>query len=394
MTESASGFDRRALIRTGIGVAAATAIGTELALPAAAAAAPAPAAPAGQGHPASPTSIIDFIITCDSWAARPPSTELVMNTGTTQKIMIHHTAYPNSTDYSVNQAIWLARDIQNLHMDVNAFSDTGQHFTVSRGGFVLEGRHRSLEGLRSGAGQVVSAHCPGENGRAIGIENEGTYITETPPKQLLDSLIELCVAIATRYRLGPNMIFGHWDFRATQCPGIAFYKLFPGIRRAVGKALGTKLSEVPERTWPTVLANQTGAVITVVQYLLRHHGYDITPTGTFNAATVLAVQDFQVRNGLPPAGLGEVTNETWDKLVPRPLAPGATGDPVSAVQSILVPKGYEVTVTGVFDAATHAAVREMQHLHDLPRTGTIDLATWCAIAGGIVRQEFTRALKA
>jgi N-acetyl-anhydromuramyl-L-alanine amidase AmpD len=389
MTEQSSGFDRRALIRTGIGVAAATAVGTELAMPAVAGAAP--VAPAGPTPPASPTSIIDFIITCDSWAARPPSSELVMNTGTTQKIMIHHTAYPNSTDYSVKQAIWLARDIQNLHMDVNAFSDTGQHFTVSRGGFVTEGRHRSLEGLRSGAGQVVSAHCPGENGRAIGIENEGTYITETPPKQLLDALTELCVAIATQYHLGPNMIFGHWDFRATQCPGIAFYKLFPAIRRAVAKGLGTRLAEIPDRTWPNVLANQTGAVITVVQYLLRSHGYDVTPTGAFNAATVLAVQDFQVRNGMEPAGLGEVTNATWDRLV-APLAPGATGDQVSAVQSILVPKGYAVTVTGVFDAATQDAVRELQRLHDLPRTGRIDLATWCAIAGGIVKQEFIRAL--
>ena len=33
----------------------------------------------------------------------------------------------------------------------------------------------------AGDQQVISAHCPGENGNAIGIENEGTYVTETPP---------------------------------------------------------------------------------------------------------------------------------------------------------------------------------------------------------------------
>lgn len=386
MSEKASGLDRRTLFKTGIGAAAVTAIGTDLALPAAAQAAE--AAPA-----ASPTSIIDFIITCDSWAARPPSGTLVMNTGTTQKILIHHTAYPNSTDHSVNQAIWLARDIQNLHMDINRFSDTGQHFTVSRGGHILEGRNRSLEGLRSGTQQVVAAHCPGENGRSIGIENEGIYITETPPGELLGALTKLCVAICTQYRLGAHNIFGHWDFRATQCPGIEFYKLFPQIRRDVAKALGTRLSEVPERTWPNVLANQTGAVIWLVQYLLRTHGYTLTPTGSFNSATVAAVQDFQTRNGLEPAGLGEVTDATWDLLV-TPLGTDSTGDAVTGLQRILQPKGYPVSVTGTYDAQTLEAVEQMQKLHHLPATGRVDLDTWCAVAGGVVRREFLGALAA
>src|SRR5256885_749492 len=83
---------------------------------------------------------------------------LVRRVGTTRKIVVHHTDYPNTTDYSRDQAIWLAKDIQNLHMDHNGWSDTGQHFTVSRGGYVTEGRHRSLEGLTLGTEQVQSAH--------------------------------------------------------------------------------------------------------------------------------------------------------------------------------------------------------------------------------------------
>jgi len=378
-------FDRRTLIKTGLGAAAASAVGTELATPAVAHAAAAPTSE-------SPTSIIDFIITCDSWAARPPSSTLVMNTGTTQKIVIHHTAYPNSTDYSVNQAIWLARDIQNLHMDGNGWSDTGQHFTVSRGGFILEGRHRSLEGLRSGTQQVVAAHSPGENGRGIGIESEGTYITETPTRALLEALTKLCVAICTQYGLHAHNIFGHWDFQATQCPGIAFYRLFPKVRRDVARALGTRLSEVPARTWPNIISSSRGAVVTALQYLLRTHGYQVTPSVTFDADTVAAVQDFQVKHGMPPAGLGEVTGPTWDALVPV-LGAGSTGDAVSAVQQILIQKGYQLVLNGVFDADTKEAVRQMQHLHGLPATGKVDLATWCATLGGIVRQEFHRALK-
>src|SRR5215218_5676858 len=95
-------------------------------------------------------SPFDFIIDCDSWGARPPSSTLVMNTRRTRKIVIHHMAFPNVTDYSRDAAIALAKKCQNLHMDNNGWSDTGQHFTISRGGYVLEGRHRSLEGLTSG----------------------------------------------------------------------------------------------------------------------------------------------------------------------------------------------------------------------------------------------------
>jgi N-acetylmuramoyl-L-alanine amidase/Putative peptidoglycan binding domain len=379
-------YSRRTLMKTGLSAAAATAVGTELASPAAAAPVAAASAEADR------TAIIDFIITCDSWAARPPSGTLTMNTGTTQKIVVHHTAYPNSTDYSANQAIWLARDIQRLHMDVNGWSDTGQHFTVSRGGFVLEGRHRSLEGLRSGTQQVVGAHSPGENGRGIGIENEGTYITETPPRQLFDSLIKLCVAICTQYGLHAYNIFGHWDFRETQCPGISFYRQFPMLRRAVARSLGTRLAEVPARTWPNPFSSTTGATVAVLQYLLKIKGYAVTPTGVFDATTVAAVEDFQVKNGIPLAGLGEVLGDTWELLV-VPLDSRSTGDAVAALQRILIPKGYEVNPTAVFDAETRTAVRLMQRLHGLPETGRVDVSTWCAVLGGIVREEFRGFLK-
>jgi hypothetical protein len=372
-------LDRRTLIKSGAGAAA---VGG-LALPGVAAAAPSTA----DRRPAQP--FIDQIITGTSWAARAPSGSPTLNTGTTQKVVIHHTAYPNSTDYSVNQAIWLARDIQNLHMDGNGWLDSGQHFTVSRGGFVLEGRAGSLAALRGGTQQVVGAHSPGENGRAIGIENEGIYVEEAPPRSMLAGLTSLCVEVCRRYGLGAHVLFGHWDFRETQCPGIEFYKLFPNVRRDVARALGQRPSATPARTWPNVLSPSTGPVVRLAQYLLRTHGYAVQATGTFDAGTVAAVNDFQVRNGMPAAGLGEVLGGTWDVLVPA-LDGRSTGDAVLGLQSILLPKGYPVELTGAFDAATRDAVRAVQRLHGLAPTGRVDLATWCAVAGGVVRQEFER----
>ena len=209
-----SEVDRRTLLRAGLGAATVAVVGSELAFPTAAQA-------------AAPGADLDWIISCDEWAARPPKDPLSVSAIATNKIIVHHMAFPNVTDYSREQAVKLAQDCQDLHMDGNGWSDTGQHFTVSRGGYVLEGRRGSLERLEAGDRQMISAHCPGENGRAIGIENEGTYVTETPPKALTDSLVKLCVAICRQYGLHAHDIFGHWDFRTTECPGAAFYRLFP-----------------------------------------------------------------------------------------------------------------------------------------------------------------------
>jgi peptidoglycan hydrolase-like protein with peptidoglycan-binding domain len=149
---------------------------------------------------------------------------------------------------------------------------------------------------------------------------------------------------------------------------------------------------VPERTWPNVLAGQTGAVITVLQNLLRTQGYALTPTGTFDATTVAAVQDFQARQGLPPHVLGEMTDATWEALV-VPLDTRSTGDAVSGLQAILRRKGHSVTVTGIVDSDTREAVRQMQLLHGLSPTGTVDVTTWCAVVGGVVRDELDRVLR-
>ena len=157
---------RRTVLGAGLGVAATVIGGAALPLTAAAA----------------PSAEFPWIIDCDTWGARPPAGELPLSAISTNKIILHHMAFPNVTDYSREQAIKLAKKCQDLHMDGNGWSDTGQHFTISRGGYVLEGRRGSLTQLDTGGNQVISAHCPGENGRSIGIEHEGTYVSDIPPE--------------------------------------------------------------------------------------------------------------------------------------------------------------------------------------------------------------------
>jgi N-acetylmuramoyl-L-alanine amidase/Putative peptidoglycan binding domain len=367
---------RRTLFKAGLGSAVVAVVGTEL---------------LAEGTAfATPSAQFPWVIDCDTWGARPPSSPIQITGNTTNKIILHHMAFPNVTDYSRDHAIQLARDCQNLHMDTNGWADTGQHFTVSRGGYVLEGRHRSLETLDAGQHQVISAHCPGENGNAIGIETEGTYITETPPAGQLDSVVELCTAVATQFRLHAWDVFGHWDFRVTDCPGIAYYALFPQVRTRIAQALGETRADAPARRWPDIWRFVDAPTVQVAQYLLIDKGYTtLTANGVFTFAMNAVVADFQAANGIPVDPDATFDTATWEALCPV-LDKDAAGLPVTAVQYMLTRKGYADTVVmnGVFDHATQKAVQDMQRLHGLYPSGKVDLSTWCAIVGGAVREAF------
>ena len=166
-------ISRRNVFRGAVVLGAGTVLPSTLAVPALAVAAP-------------------TIASCATWGARNPSSTLTQLANNPNKIIIHHTATANSTDYSLAHAYALSRSIQNYHMDSNGWSDTGQNLTVSRGGFITEGRHFSLSKLSAGSGFVTSAHCPGQNTVGVGIENEGTYTSLTPPQVLWDKLVDLC----------------------------------------------------------------------------------------------------------------------------------------------------------------------------------------------------------
>jgi N-acetylmuramoyl-L-alanine amidase len=172
------------------------------------------------------------IASCGAWGARPPAAPVTVDNHRPNKIIIHHTAMANSTDYTQAHAFQNARDIQNLHMDQNGWIDSGQHFTNSRGGWLTEGRSGSLYALLHGQTMVQGAHCVGQNDQAIGIENEGTYLAEQPPAALWNRLVDFCVFTCQQYAIPSSEIYGHLDFNTTQCPGLLHDRL-PELRSAV-----------------------------------------------------------------------------------------------------------------------------------------------------------------
>lgn len=179
------------------------------------------------------------ISSTSAWGARSPSSAVSVLSNKPSYIVIHHTATSNSTATTQSAAFSLARSIQNYHMDSNGWIDTGQQFTVSRGGYAMEGRHRSLERLNLGSGMVRGAHvgAGNVNSESIGIENEGLYTSVSPPTALYNKLVDLCAYICDKYDIAASQIFGHRDFMATACPGNVLYGMLPGLRSDVAAVL-------------------------------------------------------------------------------------------------------------------------------------------------------------
>lgn len=198
-----------------------------------------------------------LIYTRAEWGARPPTSPAQI-IAAPDHLVVHHMAFPNSTDYSLAHAFQLSRDCQDLHMDTNGWSDTGQQLTISRGGYVMEGRNRSLEAIGKGA-NVLGAQTANNNSHTLGIENEGTYTSVLPPAALWNALVQTLAWLCDDYGLDPHIsIVGHRDYNVTQCPGDALYAKLPDLRNDVANALYASPAAA-ERTTPYVRTNLPGA---------------------------------------------------------------------------------------------------------------------------------------
>jgi len=307
------------------------------------------------------------MVDCGGWGARANREIVPVWNQKPVKILVHHTATPNQADVSQGAAFGLSRSIQNFHMDRRGWLDTGQHFTVSRGGFAMEGRHRSLEIVRAGRQQVEGAHCTGQNVVAVGIENEGTYTSVDPPPAQWNRLRDLCAWICNRYGIAPTELYGHRDFKNTACPGDRLYSLLPRLRSDVAGVLGQRVSAVVKASWPLLQAGDRGPEVTAAQYLLRDaHATTAAPTGVFDTATDAAVRRFQAATGAEEVN-GLLGGESWPVLA-RTTLRGTGGDADRAVDTLVAVRGAE----GVPDLVTTPAWQHLLGTAGAPANLTLD----------------------
>ncbi|KDN20297.1 peptidoglycan recognition protein family protein [Amycolatopsis rifamycinica] len=299
--------DRRTLLKAGVTATAAGALGMTTTGTATA------AVPVSAIHPTS------------DWGARPATGTIVVENHKPTYIVVHHAVDPPmNDDFSLARAYYVSRFIQNLHMDKNGWIDSGQQFTNSRGGFITEGRHRSLEILRGGTQHVLGANVGNHNSEVIGIENEGLYSTVDVPPALWNSLVSLVAYIASQYGIAPEFIKGHRDFNSTECPGQVLYNRLPELRTAVGRVLGVAVTRA-EAEWPLLKPGDAGRKVQLAQQFLRASGFDVPTDGVFGKSTKDAVAVLSAQAGLArhTCTATKVTDETgflgadvWPLIVP------------------------------------------------------------------------------
>jgi hypothetical protein len=179
------------------------------------------------------------VYSTEEWGAAPPHSHFA--TRIAQGIVVHNTENPNREPLAgpeeEHAAFAIARSIQQGHFG-RGFSDTGQHFTISRGGLILEGRHGSLAAAKLGK-VAEGAHAVSDgnvyNRRWYGIELEGNNLPEDRvTDQQFAALTELCAWLSFWGHFDSQQIKPHLAVLAghTDCPR-EFKHRIPALIQAV-----------------------------------------------------------------------------------------------------------------------------------------------------------------
>lgn len=266
------------------------------------------------------------VITTAEWGARNAKSGAFHFDRTIPRyVIVHHTDNknpPNNPSKSaIEGATQFARDIQKFHMDKNGWSDSGHNFLNTTGGFVLEGRHGSLDSVKQGF-CIQSAHAAQDSGKLAngnqspGIENEGNFmIFQMIPKQW-ESLVELCASLCDSCNISPTNIKGHRDFSNTDCPGDWLYNQLPQLRKAVAAKLGLQFTvDEMGNDSPNINLKRGSTGLRVIKLQQQLHDKGFNPgaiDGIFGENTEVAVEAFQRSVGLKDDGI--VGSKTHDAL--------------------------------------------------------------------------------
>ncbi len=139
----------------------------------------------------------------------------------------------------------------------------------------------------------------------------------------------------------------------------------------------TIASPVHVSDWTTVGLGEMdtdSVMVSMIQYLLRAHGYYVVADGQFGTKTQQQVRAFQRHNGLYV--IGTVNGKTWERLIIS-LHRGSHGDAVRAAQVALQEiSDDKLPIDGLYGLRTEQAVRAMQKADRLSVDGLVGPETW------------------
>jgi LysM repeat protein len=150
------------------------------------------------------------IVKRKDWGASPTKSN-VNPMGKVSRITLHHTSeYPGMDKLS---DVHVIRKIAHHHRNNLKWADIGYHYLIGRDGKIYEGRPSIYQG----------AHTGGHNKNNLGISMVGNFINVIPSTKQLSALKSLLSYKFNEYNLSPKNLYGHRDFKATECPGEALY---------------------------------------------------------------------------------------------------------------------------------------------------------------------------
>lgn len=193
------------------------------------------------------------IVTRRGWGANEKLRE--KGFGYTKKVkaaFVHHTASGNG--YRCSQAASVIRGIYRYHVKSMGWRDIGYNFLVDKCGTVYEGRAGGV------AKAVMGAHTLGFNTNSMGIAVLGSFGARKPPAAALKAIARLTAWKLGLYGANPrgktylksgggnlyrkgknvrlNVISGHRDGFATDCPGTQLYRKLGTARSTAARYQG------------------------------------------------------------------------------------------------------------------------------------------------------------
>ncbi|MEU1085459.1 peptidoglycan recognition protein [Streptomyces sp. NPDC005892] len=193
------------------------------------------------------------IITRKGWGADEKLRESQFAYTTTVKAaFIHHSATGNN--YTCSQAPSILRGIYRYHVKSSGWRDIGYNFAVDKCGNIYEGRAGGVTRA------VLGAHTLGFNTNSMGIAVLGTFSTSNPPAAAVTAIAKLTAWKLGLFGANPkgtttlvsgggnkfkkgasvkmNVISGHRDGFATECPGARLYKKLGTTRTTSARLQG------------------------------------------------------------------------------------------------------------------------------------------------------------